>query len=315
MVIRRRAIGALAGCALIAATGPALAEGFWDSVVGAFKGGPTAQPPAAPAANPGAKPAAAQRRPAAAPPAAAGAEAPKPAQAAEKPDPRKPAQAATKPPAAKPGQTSEASASPPEPAKKTPAASVAAAAATTASIGAGAEKGFIGQRAALDRANAYFNGISTLVADFTQIGADGRKVGGRLHLVRPGRLRFDYDEPSTLEIVADGSAVAVREKKLGTQDLYWVKDTPLKFLLRENTDLQRDVTLKEIAPDPQGVRIVLEDGSTLGGTSRITLFFDPEVKKLSQWRIIDPQGYETTVVLSNLERGKQVDAGLFAIKY
>lgn len=306
MVIRRRAIGALAGLALIAATGPAMAEGFWDSVVGAFKGGATA--PAAPAPN--AKPAGQPRRPA---PASAGSEA-KPGPAAEKADPRKPAQASAKPPAPKPGQTaatSEASATPPEPAKK----ATVAAATTTASIGAGAEKGFIGQRAAIDRANAYFNGISTLVADFTQIGADGRKVGGRLHLVRPGRLRFDYDEPSTLEVVADGSAVAVREKKLGTQDLYWVKDTPLKFLLRENTDLQRDVTLKEIAPDPQGVRIVLEDGSTLGGTSRITLFFDPEVKKLSQWRIIDPQGYETTVVLSNLERGKQVDAGLFAIKY
>jgi outer membrane lipoprotein-sorting protein len=167
----------------------------------------------------------------------------------------------------------------------------------------------------LAQANAYFNGINTLTGGFVQIGADGRRIGGKLTLAKPGRLRFDYDQPSPLEVVADGTSVAVRDRKLATQDLYFIAQTPLKFLLREKIDLARDLTVTDVANDPGGVRISLEDRATLGGTSKIQLFFDPEVKTLSQWRITDPQGYVTTVQLSNLQKGKSVDGSLFFINY
>jgi len=167
----------------------------------------------------------------------------------------------------------------------------------------------------LAQANAYFNGINTLTGSFMQIGADGRRIGGKLTLAKPGRLRFDYDQPSPLEVVADGTSVAVRDRKLNTQDLYFIAQTPLKFLLREKIDLARDLTVTDVANDPTGVRISLEDRATLGGTSKIQLFFDAELKTLSQWRITDPQGYITTVTLSNLQKGKSVDGSLFFINY
>ncbi|MEG9525290.1 MAG: outer membrane lipoprotein carrier protein LolA [Hyphomicrobiales bacterium] len=167
----------------------------------------------------------------------------------------------------------------------------------------------------LAQANAYFNGINTLTGSFMQIGADGRRIGGKLTLAKPGRLRFDYDQPSPLEVVADGTSVAVRDRKLNTQDLYFITQTPLKFLLREKIDLARDLTVTDVANDPGGVRISLEDRATLGGTSKIQLFFDADVKTLSQWRITDPQGYLTTVTLSNLQKGKSVDGSLFFINY
>ena len=167
----------------------------------------------------------------------------------------------------------------------------------------------------LAQANAYFNGMTTLTGNFVQIGADGRRIGGKLTLAKPGRLRFDYDQPSPLEVVADGTSVAVRDRKLNTQDLYFITQTPLKFLLREKIDLARDLTVTDVANDPGGVRISLEDRATLGGTSKIQLFFDSEMKTLSQWRITDPQGYITTVTLSNLQKGKSVDGSLFFINY
>jgi outer membrane lipoprotein-sorting protein len=167
----------------------------------------------------------------------------------------------------------------------------------------------------LAQANGYFNGIATLTGTFVQIGPDGRRIGGKLTLAKPGRLRFDYDQPSPLEVVADGTSVAVRDRKLATQDLYFISQTPLKFLLREKIDLARDLSVTDVTNDPGGVRIMLEDRATLGGTSKIQLFFDNEVKTLSQWRITDPQGYQTTVQLSNLQKGKTVDAGLFFINY
>ena len=51
----------------------------------------------------------------------------------------------------------------------------------------------------------------------------------------------------------------------------------------------------------------MEDRSTLGGTSKIALYFDRGVERLSQWRVVDPQGYLTTVQLANLERGRRMD--------
>jgi outer membrane lipoprotein-sorting protein len=167
----------------------------------------------------------------------------------------------------------------------------------------------------VERANAYFTGLTTLIADFTQVGGDGQRIGGTLFLQRPGKVRFDYDEPSTLEVIADGRSVAVRDRKLATQDLYSISQTPLKFLLREQVNLGQDIKITGINAEPNAVRINLEDSSTIAGTSRITLFFDPEVQTLNQWRIVDAQGFQTVVVLNKAQRGRAIDQSMFYINY
>ena len=185
----------------------------------------------------------------------------------------------------------------------------------TAAAASSAPAAPLSDRAIVERANAYFNGLSSLVASFVQVGGDGRRLTGTLYVQRPGKLRFEYDAPATIEIVADGSSLAVRDRKLITQDLYPVSQTPLKFLLRDRVELGRDIKVLGADADPEGARVALEDGSTLGGTSKITLFFDPAVQTLTKWRIVDPQGFATTVSLSNLDRGRRVDNKLFVINY
>ena len=167
----------------------------------------------------------------------------------------------------------------------------------------------------VERANAFFTNLSSMVADFTQVGGDGRRQGGTLYLQRPGKVRFEYDPPATLQVIADGRSVAVRDRKLATQDLYSISQTPLKFLLRERVNLGQDIRITGITHDGNGVRINLEDSSTLGGTSRITLFFDPQIEALSQWRIVDAQGFQTMVLLDKVERGRRIDQDLFKIQY
>ncbi len=169
--------------------------------------------------------------------------------------------------------------------------------------------------AIVERANAYFTNLNTLVADFTQVGGDGRRMGGTLYLQRPGKVRFEYDPPATLEVVADGRSVAVRDRKLATQDLYSISQTPLKFLLREKVNLGQDIAVTGISSDGGSVRINLEDRSTLGGTSRITLSFDAQVENLTEWRIVDAQGFHTLVRLDKVERGRRIDQDLFRISY
>jgi len=176
---------------------------------------------------------------------------------------------------------------------------------------AGAEK--IAPDAAIDRANAYLNSAANLVADFVQIGADGRRSEGRLYVRRPGRMRFEYAQPATLEIVADGTSVAIRDRKLATQDMYFISQTPLKFLLKERIDLRRDVKVLGVAENKSGVVISIEDKATFGGTSLIKLIFDARTFALKQWQVTDPQGYETLVSLFNVDLTQTPESSLFRI--
>ena len=167
--------------------------------------------------------------------------------------------------------------------------------------------------AAVDRVNTYMNSFRTLIADFVQFGADGRKYEGKLYIQRPGKMRFEYRPPATIEVISDGTTVVVRDKRLATQDPYLIGQTPLKFLLKDQIDLRRDVKITRVSATPDLIRITLEDKATLGGTSRITLHFDPKNNNLKQWVILDPQGYETSVQVANLDTGRRPDPALFTI--
>jgi len=173
----------------------------------------------------------------------------------------------------------------------------------------------LSDRQIVEKANAALNSVTSMAADFTQVGGDGRRLTGILYLQRPGKLRFEYAKPSTLEVVSDGSTVLVRDRKLNTSDPYPISQTPLKFLLASKIDLGRDATVTAVVTDPEGVRVSIEDSSTLGGTSKITLYFDPEITTLKRWRVVDPQGYTTTVSLADIEKNRTIDPRIFMLNY
>lgn len=168
---------------------------------------------------------------------------------------------------------------------------------------------------AVERLNSYFNSFSTLQGDFIQFAADGRRFEGKLYIQRPGKMRFEYRPPVTMEVVADGTSVAIRDRKLATQDLYSIGQTPLKFLLKEQMNLEKDSIVTGVSTKGDILSLKLEDRSTLGGTSKITLNFDLAANALRQWVVIDPQGYETSVSVYNLDTQRRPDQKNFVIDY
>ena len=245
--------------------------------------------PAAPGAAPAAKPA---------PPAKPkSAKKPKPAAAAEPPAPANAATPATAPAPANAAAPAPAAAAAPAPAAQEEPAPPAK----------------IDRAEAIKRANAFFNASPVLNADFVQIGSDGKRSEGKLYSQRAGRVRFEYAQPATLELVADGARVMVRDLKLNTRDIYAIDQTPLKFLLKEKIDFEHDVKVLDVTTDDNGVVISLEDKATFGGTSHLKLIFDPKTFKLRQWQITDPQGYETLLSLFNIDQKRTPDPALFKI--
>jgi outer membrane lipoprotein-sorting protein len=170
------------------------------------------------------------------------------------------------------------------------------------------------QRALIDRVSAYLSGVRTLVGNFVQVAPDGSRTQGEFYLQKPGRLRFEYDDPSPIELIADGSSVVVRDRKLATQDLYPLSQTPLRFLLADRVDLLKDTNVVSVTQDDTFVTTVIEEKS-IGGTNRVMLMFGAQDLTLRQWTITDPQGYDTTVAVYNLDTSKKPDPGLFKINY
>jgi outer membrane lipoprotein-sorting protein len=167
---------------------------------------------------------------------------------------------------------------------------------------------------AVSRADAYLDSARTMTADFVQIGPDGQRSEGQLYVDRPGRMLFHYNPPARLEIVADGRSVAVRDQKLETQDLYFIAQTPLKFLLKDHVDLAKDTTVKRVAIDENAATIEIEDKATFGGSAEIALVFDPDSFALKQWTVIDAQGFQTVVSLFNVDLTAKPDPNLFHIQ-
>lgn len=170
----------------------------------------------------------------------------------------------------------------------------------------------------LAKVNTYFNGIRTLVGNFTQLGPDGSKADGKFFLQKPGKVRFYYQRPSNTDIIADGKSLVVRDRKLSTQDVYPLNQTPLKFLLANNLDLSRDSKVVAVYEEPGLVSVALEEETTFGGKARVLIVFGTEDQKtfeLKQWTITDPQGLDTTVAVSELDTATRPDDKLFAVDY
>ncbi len=171
------------------------------------------------------------------------------------------------------------------------------------------------QRALAAKMSTYLSSISTLSGNFVQIGPNGAKTTGDFIIQKPGKVRFAYDPPSPLDIVSDGTTMAIRDQKLRTQDIYPLSNTPLRYLLSDRIDLLADTNVVNVSADDMFATITIEEKQALIGTNRLTLMFGAKDMQLKQWTITDPQGYDTTIAVYNLNTTKKADPDMFKIDF
>lgn len=166
------------------------------------------------------------------------------------------------------------------------------------------------EQADLQRIAAYLNGIHTMTARFSQISSDGRTSGGRLWLERPGRMRFEYDPPSPILLIADRFYVYYIDKQLAEVSQIGLKSTPAWFLLRDpiRFDSSLAVTAFEARPDFLRFTVIERAHPDLGS---LTMTFSRAPLALRQWTIVDREGKTTTVSLSGEQFGMALPPDLF----
>lgn len=166
---------------------------------------------------------------------------------------------------------------------------------------------------ALTRANAALNGVQRLQGRFTQRSPDGSSAGGLFYLQRPGKLRFQYDPPASLLIVADGSVVSMRDTALRTTERTPLRSTPLHLILADRVDLERNARVTRVSRSGDWLLITARD-RTGEMDGQITLqFFGPQAE-LRSWDVIDATGARTRITLSGLTQPASLDRSLFRLE-
>lgn len=170
------------------------------------------------------------------------------------------------------------------------------------------------QKNVLKSISKQMNGFKTMSGKFVQTGPNGDAVEGVFFMKRPGLMRFKYNEPATVDIIADGRSVAVINTKLETQDLLPLKKTPLRYLLRRKLNLNRVRGIKNVGLLGNSIVVIIEDPEAFN-ESQLRLFFTKDTYELEQWIVTDAQGLDTSVQIFDTKKGASVKSGLFKIKY
>jgi outer membrane lipoprotein-sorting protein len=167
-------------------------------------------------------------------------------------------------------------------------------------------------RTDLARIETYLDGLRTLKAHFLQVAPSGAITQGTVWLERPGRMRFQYDPPSPLLLVAGHGLVVFHDSSLNQTSNILLSQTPLGILLADHVRLQGDVTVTAMQRLPGQIQVSLIRTAS-PGDGTLTLIFADSPLALRQWTVLDAQRQETRVTLYNVETGGQFDPKLFEV--
>ena len=154
------------------------------------------------------------------------------------------------------------------------------------------------------------NAITTLQGRFRQTAPDGAVTTGTVWLDRPGRMRFEYDKPSPLLLVAGGGKLVFTDSALQQTTEIPLEKTPLGLLLRPNLTLSGDVTVTGFDHADGLLRVTLVRSASPSEGS-LTLLLGDHPLSLLGWTVIDAQGRLTRIALSGLSSGGSFPQRLF----
>ena len=155
--------------------------------------------------------------------------------------------------------------------------------------------------------------VKTASGKFEQLAPDYSVSTGSFALSRPGKVRFDYDDPTPLVIVSNGATVAMQDSELETTDRVPLGSTPLSLLLDDSLDFENEARVLDVVRANGRIAVTLQDRSgEMDGT--LTLILSDTTRELLGWRTEDSGGNITSVQLIGVEYGKKLNPRLFILK-
>ncbi|HYD99261.1 MAG TPA: outer membrane lipoprotein carrier protein LolA [Alphaproteobacteria bacterium] len=165
-------------------------------------------------------------------------------------------------------------------------------------------------KADLARIEQYLTGIRSMQARFLQQAGGGGLSEGTVYLERPGKMRFEYDPPSTTQIVADGTWLFFWDGELKQITQVPLGSTLADFIVRSEPSFTQGVTVTGLERGAGTIEVTLvSDEDPDAGT--LSLIFSDAPLELKKWRIVDSQGVPTEVALLDPAIGLPLDRKKF----
>jgi len=156
----------------------------------------------------------------------------------------------------------------------------------------------------------YLNSIRSMKARFVQTNPNGSIAQGTLYMRRPGRMRFEYDPPSQLKIVADGFQVTMWDpatKDFGQWPIGW---TAASFLAKDPLTLSGDLRVEKLDRVNGLLEMTLSQAKK-PQDGKIIARFSENPMALRGWTIIDNRGGRVSIALTDTQTGLQLADSLF----
>lgn len=160
------------------------------------------------------------------------------------------------------------------------------------------------------RIEAYLGAIKTMRARFDQVAPDGGLAQGTFYMRRPGRLRFEYDPPTPILVVADSVWIVFEDRELGQVDRFPLSSTPLSILIDDDIASGDSAVVSSLNSEGGLIWLTLRDADS-PEEGALTLVFDQSPLRLRQWLVTDAQRLTTEITLYHTETNITLDPRLF----
>ncbi|MAE51185.1 MAG: outer membrane lipocarrier LolA family protein [Micavibrio sp.] len=167
--------------------------------------------------------------------------------------------------------------------------------------------------AKIEQIENYLNNLGTARARFVQTTHNGTQLVGTFYLDRPGKLRFEYDDPVKDFVVADGFFIYFYDAESGEQSNAPIGQTLADFILRDELDFGEDITVKSYKDKAGLIQVELVQTAD-PEAGELILGFDKDPFSLKKWRVIDAQDLITEIELFYLKTDIKHPDGIFVYK-
>jgi outer membrane lipoprotein carrier protein len=173
----------------------------------------------------------------------------------------------------------------------------------------------------LDRLQRHYHDTNSFTAKFNEeiatVGAPKKNRTGTVSFRKPGRMRWEFDDPEKQTIVSDGETLYSYDP-----DLNQVVETPLKQALKSSSatsfllgigNIDRDFKAAFAHPaTPTGLVDLILDAKT--GGYKIEVGLDPKSYNLMTLTLTDQLGDVTRIDFSDIHDNVELPDSIFAFK-
>ena len=169
------------------------------------------------------------------------------------------------------------------------------------------------QQATIQKVENYLSTLTTVVSDFTQVAPDGSLTSGKFYLKRPGKMRWQYNPPTPILMVSNGSTLVYYDYELEQVSHVSLDSTLIGFLAQEKISFGKNVGLTDFSKAAGVIRVTVAQREK-PSEGQIMLEFSESPLMLRNIVIRDATNQITSVSLNDAKFGVDLDSELFIFR-